>query len=522
MLGTTDPLTLALELAFVVYAVGVTGFIVLEKRRPTATIALVLSVVFVPIVGLLVYVLFSRRTRRRVRRRQRRPINPVEETRHLATLDELPANLPDSARGLVRLALHSAAAPLRRGEEVRLLTTAASAFEAFSAAIRSATRSIHCEFYIWHDDETARRLTAMLTERAEAGVKVRVLYDHLGSLGLPDTHFEKLRAAGGEIAVFGRLRVPMRLGRVRFNYRNHRKIMTVDGRLGILGGLNIGNEYLDPTTEHRTWRDLAISIEGDAVIGLEAIFLEDWLASTGEVLDLSGERASVPHRFDPRRPLPKDRAWTRKKAEQARAYADEANPFHPKITAPVVSQGPLLQIIPSGPDLPLVSTISAQFSAAIATANKRVWLATPYFIPDEPLMLILRTAALRGVDLRILVPHPRHNDVRVIGWAARSYYDEVLGTGGRIFEYERGMLHAKLLIVDDICALGSANMDIRSFHINYEVTGMFYDPEITGALAEVFSEDLEGASEVKLEDRADPSLKTRLLESGARVLSPLL
>ena len=128
----------------------------------------------------------------------------------------------------------------------------------------------------------------------------------------------------------------------------------------------------------------------------------------------------------------------------------------------------------------------------------------------------------RGVDLRILVPHPRHNDVRVIGWAARSYYDEVLGTGGRIFEYERGMLHAKLLIVDDICALGSANMDIRSFHINYEVTGMFYDPEITGALAEVFSEDLEGASEVKLEDRADPSLKTRLLESGARVLSPLL
>jgi cardiolipin synthase len=181
-----------------------------------------------------------------------------------------------------------------------------------------------------------------------------------------------------------------------------------------------------------------------------------------------------------------------------------------------------VQVLPSGPDLPVVSVIAAQFSAAIASATRRVWLSTPYFIPDEPLMFTLRTAALRGVDLRVLVPDPRHNDVRLVGWAARSYYDDLLSAGGRIFEYQRGMLHSKYLIADDICAIGSANMDVRSFHINYEVTGMFYDPAITAQLAELFEQDLPYAREVTPEDRADPSLRTRLLENTARVLSPLL
>ena len=189
---------------------------------------------------------------------------------------------------------------------------------------------------------------------------------------------------------------------------------------------------------------------------------------------------------------------------------------------PAASRGPLLQIIPSGPDLPLVSAISAQFSAAIATATRRVWLSTPYFVPDEPLLLVMRIAALRGLDLRLLVPTPDNNDIRIIGWAARSYYDDVLLAGGRIFEYQPGMLHSKFLIVDDICAIGSANMDVRSFHINYEVTGMFYDPDVTAALAEIFCQDLERSREVTAEERADPSLGQRLLEGTARVLSPLL
>ena len=529
MLASVDPLGAMLELprwllelGFAVYALLVAGFVVLERRRPTATLALVLALVFVPIVGVLVYVLFMRRVRRRLRRRERRPINPVDETRDLAKLDVLPEDLGASSRGLVRLAMTSAAAPLRRSEDVELLPTAEEAFDAFADTIASASRSIHCEFYIWRDDSTGRQITQMLVERAAAGVKVRVLIDHLGSLGLPGSHFDALREAGGQVAVFGRLRIPLRLGGVRFNFRNHRKIMTVDGQCGFLGGINVGDEYLGTHDGPHAWRDLAVCVRGDAVIGLEAIFLEDWLASTGEVLDLEGERSRVPGRFDPRRPLPKDRPWQRRRARRARERAEAANPFSPPPTAPVASRGPLLQIIPSGPDLPLVSAISAQFSAAIASANRRVWLSTPYFVPDEPLMLVLRIAALRGVDLRLLVPAPEHNDIRIIGWAARSYYDDVLSAGGRIYEYQRGMLHSKFLIVDDLCAIGSANMDVRSFHINYEVTGMFYDPDVTAALAEIFCEDLDGSREVTTETRASPSLSTRLLEGTARVLSPLL
>lgn len=529
MLASADPLAVMLELprwllelGFAIYALLVAGFVILERRRPTATLALVLALVFVPIIGFLVYILFMRRVRRRLRRRKRRPINPVDETRDLAKLDVLPDDLSASSRGLVRLALTSAAAPLRRSEDVELLPSAAQAFAAFSETIGSATRTIHCEFYIWRDDTTGRRLTRMLTERAAAGVKVRVLVDHLGSLGLPRSHFDELRAAGGRVAYFGRLKVPVRLGGVRFNFRNHRKIMTVDGRCGFLGGINVGDEYLDPDGTDHAWRDLAVCVHGDAVIGLEAIFLEDWLASTGEVIDLEGERSAVPRRFDPRRPLPKDRPWQRRRARLARERAEEANPFSPPPKAPVASRGPLLQVIPSGPDLPLVSAISAQFSAAIATATRRVWLSTPYFVPDEPLMLVLRIAALRGVDLRLLVPTAEHNDIRIIGWAARSYYDDVLSAGGRIFEYQLGMLHSKFLIVDDICAIGSANMDVRSFHINYEVTGMFYDPDVTGALAKVFCEDLDRSREVTVEMRSNPSLGQRLLEGTARVLSPLL
>lgn len=518
-----DPLPLwVIEVAFVVYALTVSTLVVLERRRPTATLALVLALVFVPVAGLVVYLVLSQRVKRRLRRRMRRPINPVDATRDVASLDELPADLSEPARGLVRLALESAAAPLRRSEAVTLLPTPRVAFDAFAEAIASAERTIHCEFYIWRDDAAGRRMTAMLTERAAAGVKVRVLYDHLGSLGLPRAHFEALREAGGQAAVFGRLRVPLRLSWLRFDFRNHRKLMTVDGRRGFLGGLNVGDEYLDPRGDGRRWRDLAVDVCGDAVVGLEAIFLEDWLASTGEILDLRGALAKTPRRFDPRRPLPQDRPWQRRRARIARARADAANPFVPRPDTPVTSEGPLLQVIPSGPDLPVVSVIAAQLSAAIASATTRVWLATPYFVPDEPLLLNLRIAALRGVDVRILVPAPERNDVRLVAWAARSYYDEVLAAGARIFEYRLGMLHSKYLIADDLCAIGSANMDVRSFYINYEVTGMFYDPKLTAELCAIFCEDLEHSRPVTKASRADPSLVVRLAESTARVLSPLL
>lgn len=503
-----------LELGFVAYAVTVSVVVLLERRRPTATLALLLSLLFLPVIGLLTYLVFSQRKVRRKRKdRRRREIDPVADTEGMANVAALPDDLPIEQRGLVRLALRATAAPLRRAAEVRLLSTAPEAREAVLEAIGSATRSVHAEFYIWRDDASGRAITAALTERAQAGVQVRVLLDQLGSWGLERRHFQALLDAGGEVAIFGPVRVPIRLGRSRVNFRNHRKILTVDGNVGFVGGLNVGDHYFGAEAGEHGWRDLFVRLVGDAVLGLEATFLDDWLVTTGQVVDLEGKRPEGTQALDAR---------VQRHQRSPRAALQRANPFTPEEARPIRSDGPLTQVIPSGPDLPVAGAIAAQFSASIAAADERAYIATPYFVPDEPLMLILRTAALRGVDVRILVPSPACNDSRIVAHASRSYYDELLQAGCRIFEYGAGMLHAKYLIADDVCAIGSANMDVRSFHINYEVTAMFYDAKVTDELAKVYEGDLGQATEVLLPDRDNTSVWQRLQENAARVLSPLL
>ncbi len=249
-----------------------------------------------------------------------------------------------------------------------------------------------------------------------------------------------------------------------------------------------------------------VELHGDAVIGLQASFLEDWLATTGEILDLSGHPNG--HVARPSRIF-------------RRPQSPNANPFALLPDRPMTSRGPLMQLVPSGPDLP-DSNLAAQFIAAIATSQTRVWLATPYLVPDESLSLILRTSAMRGVDVRILVPTPKQSDQRLTAYAGCSYYDDFLETGCHVFEYLPGMLHAKYLIVDDICAIGSANMDIRSFYINHEITAMFYDRALTAHLAGLFSRDLKASREVFSAEREHLPLWVRLAENIARMASPLL
>ncbi len=503
-----------LEVGFVAYALSVSFVVLLERRKPSSTLALLLALLFIPVVGLLAYLVFGqRRVRRKRKLRRRREIDPLADTESIANLEALPSGLEADQRGLIRLALKSTAAPVRRAATVDLLVTADDAREAVLAAILAAERCIHAEFYIWRDDDSGRRITAALAQRAREGVVVRVLVDQLGSWGLELAHFEELLRAGGEVHVFGRVRVPIRTGRSRVNFRNHRKILTVDGHVGFVGGLNVGDEYFGTESDSQGWRDLFVRMEGDAVLGLEATFLDDWLVTTGQVVDLHGQRPAATQSIDAR-PSNGHRS--------PRPLLQRANPFTAEARTPMRSEGPLTQVIPSGPDLPVTGAIAAQFSAAIAAAHERAYIATPYFVPDEPLMLILRTAALRGVDVRILVPSAKQNDSRLVAYASRSYYDELLEVGCRIYEYDAGMLHAKYLIADDVCAIGSANMDVRSFHINYEITAMFYDAGVTSALAAVYEADLLHASQVRRADRAKPSVWARLLENSARVLSPLL
>ena len=480
----------AVEVVFVCYAVAATGIVVLERRHPSATLAWVLALIFVPVFGLFAYVAFGRQpVRKHRKRRRRRQFNANEAMRQMANLDNLPSELSGPQRGLVQLALRAAAAPLRRAGRVELVPAGPRAWDSLAESIRKAEHSVHLEFYIWRPDATGEKLVELLAERAREGLDIRVLYDHLGSLGTPARHFAPLVAAGGRVAPFGSLRLP-RLARSRANFRNHRKIVVLDWQVGYVGGLNVGDEYLGTGAHVTLWEDLFARIEGDAVLGLQGIFLEDWYEATGDTLE-----------------IPKD-AHASRRRDDPPAYTHGS------------SSGPLVQIIPSGPDVKVASAIASQFTAAIACSQQRCWLATPYFIPDEPLKLTLRTAALRGVDVRILLP--RRGDVRLVTLASRTYHEALLEAGCRIFEYPE-MLHSKYLVVDhSLAAIGSANMDVRSFYLNYEVTAMFYDGGVNDQLARLFSNDLQPATELARSELRKRKPVERVFESFARVLSPLL
>ncbi len=547
------PVRLLLELGFILYALVAAVLIIHERRRPAATLAWLAGLIFLPVLGVFLYLVFGRlHVRRALRRRRRRRANPTEATRDQAAIETCPEDLPESTRGLIRLALNTAAAPLRHADDVRVLSPPRVAFDAMERAIQGARRRIHVEFYIWRDDETGRRWVELLRERAQAGVLVRVLVDDVGAMGTPARLFEPLREAGGEVLRWGRLRLSRRLAQLRhrINYRNHRKLLTIDGRVGFLGGVNIGDEYLGRGPTPRPWSDLQVELTGDAVLGLDAIFYEDWVKAhePGALRALAGTLSSSLTRSLRKTPLPladdeeaparDDPGSSRSLSEsltqsltqsqlqqqlQRKEAALDAGLDDLLGRARIGSTGALVQIIPSGPDLLDTATIAAQYLAAIATAQRRCWIATPYLIPDELLKATLQTAALRGVDVRILVPAAEHNDSWFVALAARSYFDPLLESGCRLFEFTRGMLHSKFLIIDDrLVAIGSPNMDIRSFYLNYEVTGLFYGPELVGVLEREFEAELAGSTEVTPESRAGLPLRQQLGESFARLLSPLL
>lgn len=480
------------------YATSVVIFIVLERRRPASTVAWLLVLLLLPVVGLPVYLLIGRRRVRRAKRMRRElAINPLEAMQDLRIVHEIPAELPPHIAGLVRLAQRTSLAAVRRADDVELYSESGPAFEAMLDAIDGAAHRIHLEFYIWRDDEAGRAMVRRLAAAAMRGVQVRVLYDALGSFGLPRSHFAPLEEHGGQVAAFSPLvSLPWARRRgARLDARNHRKLVCVDGTVGFAGGLNIADEYRDGRigSSQVEWRDLWIRINGDLVLGLEAVFLEDWQVTTGTLLQ----------------------PW-----EGVDGIEDVDLSTRPKQAG--VSTGPVAQIIASGPDLGEASAVTSQFISAISMSQRRCWICTPYFIPDETLIASLRIASLRGVDVRICVPSGRYNDVWVVGMAARSYYDPLLAAGCKIYEFDAGMIHAKYLIIDEhVSTVGSANFDLRSLHINYEVSVMFYDEGVTTNLARVFEDTLERATAVEPESRANLNLPTRIAEGLARTLSPL-
>ena len=466
-LQTVPHLGTGLLVVWIGYLVVLSGWIVLQKREPVATLSWVLSLAALPFIGFVIYYLLGpqRIKRQRLRRMRSRAalepaIPPIAGHDDNADLARLAAATTGFSPTLAKAAL---------------LVGGARTFDALVSAIEAAEHHVHLEYYIFEPDRTGRRVRDALIECARRGVRVRLLLDSVGSSRLSRAFLDPLHFAGAEIAWFHPFRL-RRLRRPKFNLRTHRKLAVIDGRLAFTGGINITDdedERLNPEAFH----DLHLQLEGAVVRWLQVAFLEDW-------------------------------SYAAKIALRDARLWPEIEPGH----IPTL-------VLPSGPDSPW-EAIHRVHIEAITKADERVWLVTPYFVPAEAARYALTSAALRGLDVRLLVP--RVGDSRIVSAAARSYYDELLGAGVRVFEYQPRMLHSKALLVDrDLVLIGSANFDNRSFRLNFELSVLLRDAELAAEVEAVYLTDLREAREIP-RDRRRPPLPRQLAEACARLLSPLL
>jgi cardiolipin synthase len=479
-------LVVLLELAALLAHVAVIGAVLVARRRdPSATLAWILFILLAPFLGAAAYLALGRvRMRRAVRRSSRtearlRAVLSRYDLR--GRLERAPGTADARTHAMIRLGGALASTGASWGNAARMLSDAAATYREMSQAMHEARDHIHVEFYIIQPDAVGTALRDLLVSKAAAGIEVRVLCDAIGSMALPADFWAPLRNAGGRAASFAPLSklIPHWRRRDRVDFRNHRKLVVVDGRVGFTGGINVGKEYLGLDPAIGRWRDTHVRIEGPAVLSLQQTFLQDWLLTTGETLD--------DERYFPAGPP-----------------AGEC----------------LVQVIDSGPDQAWAA-VELYYAQAIALACERVWITNPYFVPSQLIESALTLAALRGVDVRILLP--KKSDSRLVTLASHSYYAPLLAAGVRIFEYARGFVHAKTMVVDEwVATIGSANMDMRSFKLNYEINAFVFGPRLCQDVARQFTVDLGAASEVTKEWERRMGLFRRLVRGIARLLSPLL
>lgn len=447
-----------------------------RAKRPMAQLAWILCLVTLPFLGVILWWLMGRTHLERKRRRRKRARRQVAAS--LQQLSDEPSAPEDALKREVLHVPDNEVFPTTSDNRVRLLVGGREAFAEFEAAISAARRHVHVMFYIWKKDHVGQRLRDLLVKKASEGVEVRFLYDAFGASGVTAGGFLKpLQEAGGQVAPF----LPFRLERsLRVNFRNHRKILICDGEVGFTGGLNVGDEY-------ERWYDVAVRLEGPVVNQLHEVFAEDWYFAAKE--DIGAHR-----------------------------YFRAAAPTSPP--DPGDCEGVMARVMASGPDS-YRSISHAMFFVAITTAQERIWITNPYFVPDQAIMVALRTASMRGVDVRLLLP--AKSDVWITKHAGRGYYEELLQAGVRIFEYQPSVLHAKTLVFDRRWTIiGSANMDNRSFHLQFEVNLVCGGVSFNERLAEEFLRRLEDSVEIDHESWASRSTLQRLGEAGARLFSPVL
>lgn len=468
-------LTYAFLVIYTVTILGIVLVIITDNRNPLKTLPWIIVLVFAPVVGLVFYFFFGQNlSKQRIisRRTRKRITMQLEEA-----LDDGRPDIPDEHLPLARLlaaTIHSV--PLY-GSRITPYTDGKSKMEALLAEIARAKHHIHIQYYIFCDDTTGCRLRDALVAKARQGVEVRILYDDVGCSGVKKSFFEGMRREGIEAFAFLHVKFPLFTSKV--NYRNHRKILVVDGEIGFTGGINIAQRYVTGT-KLGPWRDTHLKLEGEAVRMLQIVFLTDWYFVSKQQLT-------------------------------------DHDKYLPQNT---VQEECLVQIATSGPDSDWASIMQAFFSA-ITRAQQHIYISSPYFTPNEAILTAIKVAALSGIDVRIMIPS--RSDSKIVYWASRSYIGELIDANVKVYLYRKGFNHSKLVMIDrQFASVGTANMDIRSFEDNFEVSAIIYDRRIAAELEEQFLEDLSHCRLVTREYWETRPLLHNIYEAVARLFSPLL
>ena len=458
----------------------------LEKRKPQNIIAWLTVLTFLPIFGFILYVIFgsglSVRTRRMIRKKAISERDIIRNIDGIQTLEQ--AKLDGILMGdkeLVTLCYSFGSYPIP-GNDIKIFTNGKDKIEALKKDLLSAKYSINIEYYIFADDKVGKDIIKILCQKAREGVDVRLIYDSIGSRKAPRRFFNKLKKAGGRVGEFFPPFMHIRLINLKLNYRNHRKIVVVDGRVGYTGGINIRDDHMGDHKKLKPWRDTHIRIEGGGVYALQNIFLDDWRYCTNE---------NVPPSL----------------------YLQ--NGFFP---SPSIKGNATVQVVSSGPDSN-VQKIKEVFIKMILDAHERVYIQTPYFIPDDVFFSALRIAVKSGVDVRIMVPEIP--DKKTVYLATLSYLKEMSELGVKIYLY-KGFLHSKTLLVDNNkVSIGTCNTDNRSFGLNFEDTVLVYSKQINKQHEEIFNRDLNRSKEVGISYFQKKRWITKLLQAIMRLLSAL-
>ena len=448
--------------------------VILDNRQPAKTMAWALVIWFVPFVGIIFYLFFGINTRKE-RYVSERNMNMLTKRSMLEFAEQQNLRLPEKHKPLIDLFVNQNLALPFKDNEVDILTDGYQFFPLLLKDIHEAKSHIHIDMYIFADDALGCLVADALIDRVREGVEVRLIYDDVGCWNVKHRFFERMREEGIEAVPFMPVRFPSFTSKV--NYRNHRKIIVIDGQVGYVGGMNIALRYA-----RESWRDTMVRVRGGGVYALQRAFLVDWYFVDRSLLS--------------------DRK------------------YYPSIADATLSNDTISQVVTSGPVTPYPEIMQG-FVRIIMGARRYLYLETPYFLPNESVLFALKTAALAGVDVRVLCP--MHSDARFVEWASRSYLREAVEAGVQVSLYEKGFLHSKLLVCDDaIATCGSTNLDFRSFENNFEANMFFYGEDVALRVKDVFLKDMEQSVLLtEVPSRMSRKIVVRLWESLTRMLSPL-